>query len=257
MSTRSACAASTTAPTHARSPPGLLRQAPLPLAAMRHAALVATVLVAMLVPPFLATTALRIVANDWIVWFEYDHGGIPDDRFGLTRDERTELALTGLDSILPGTAGIRLLVEARLPDGSPAFDPRERAHMQDVRDAVGIAFVVQIVTALALLMLTVILGWRRPTRRLALRGWRAGALATLGIAAAVGAFMLVGWGAFFEDFHHVLFEGDSWRFSDTDTLRRLYPDEFWMGVAAWISGLTVAIAAAIAVLTTLRLRRSG
>ena len=67
--------------------------------------------------------------------------------------------------------------------------------------------------------------------------------------------MAVAWNSFFVDFHGVLFEGDSWRFSRTDTLLRLYPDEFWMGVAAWIAGLTVALAIAIVVGTTLALRR--
>ncbi len=53
---------------------------------MRRVALtVVTVVVAVLVPLLLVTTALRIVANDWIVSFEYDHGGVPDDRYGLTR----------------------------------------------------------------------------------------------------------------------------------------------------------------------------
>ena len=83
----------------------------------------------MLVPPLLVVTSLRVVANDWIVSFEYAYGGVPEDRYGLTEDERAELARTGLDSILPGGLGVELLRRARLPDGAPAFNaPRGRAH---------------------------------------------------------------------------------------------------------------------------------
>jgi integral membrane protein (TIGR01906 family) len=224
---------------------------------MRRATLLAvTVLVAVLVPPFLATTALRLVADDWVVSFAYEHGGVPPDRYGLTTDERTDLALVGLDSILPGSTGVVLLEQARLPDGSRAFDRREVTHMQDVRDAVGIAFAVQVGTALTLLAATVALAWSRATRRPLLRGWQAGAIATLGVAMALGLFMLLAWDRFFVDFHGVFFEGDSWRFSRTDTLLRLYPDELWTTVAAWIAGIAVALALAALAAATLLLRRA-
>lgn len=225
---------------------------------MRRIALpAATVLVAVLVPPLLATTALRIVTDDWIVSFAYDHGGVPSDRYGLTGPQRSELALVGLESIRPHSAGVSLLDEARLPGGEPAFDRREVTHMQDVRDAVGAALAVQIATALTLLAVSIGLGWRRVTRRALLRGWQAGGIATLGVAAAVGLFMLVAWDRFFVDFHGVFFEGDSWRFSRTDTLLRLYPDEFWTVVATWIAGLTVAMAFGAVAIATLLLRRLG
>jgi integral membrane protein (TIGR01906 family) len=223
---------------------------------MRRLALpAATVVVAVLVPPLLATSALRIVTDDWIVSFAYDHGGVPPDRYGLTGPQRTRLALIGLESIRPRSPGVSLLEEARLPGGAPAFDRREVTHMQDVREAVGVAFAVQIATALVLLAASVALAWRRTTRRALLRGWQAGGIATLGVAAVLGLFMLAAWDRFFVDFHGVFFEGDSWRFSRTDTLLRLYPDEFWTIVAAWIAGLAVAMALVAVAIATLLLRR--
>ncbi|MDH5334520.1 MAG: DUF1461 domain-containing protein, partial [Thermoleophilia bacterium] len=84
---------------------------------------------------------------------------------------------------------------------------------------------------------------------------RFGVLASIGIAAVIGVFMLVAWEAFFTRFHEIFFEGDTWRFPVTDTLIRLYPDVFWMGVAAWIAGLTVALGALAWVVATLWLRR--
>ncbi len=67
--------------------------------------------------------------------------------------------------------------------------------------------------------------------------------------------MLLAWDSFFVDFHGVFFEGDTWRFAQTDTLLRLFPDEFWIGVAAWIAGITVALALVLLVGSTFLLRR--
>ena len=210
---------------------------------MRRIALISvTVLVAVLMPALLTITALRIVANDWIVSFEYDHGRVPEDRYGLTREQRTELARVGLESISPGGRGIALLAEARLPGGEPAFNARELNHMQDVRDTFGVAMLVQTVLLVLLAATALALAFRPATRSAVLRGLRAGAAATLAVAAALGLFMLVAWDSFFVRFHGVFFDADTWRFPSTDTLIRLYPDEFWIGVAAWIAAITVALA---------------
>ena len=59
-----------------------------------------------------------------------------------------------------------------------------------------------------------------------------------------------------ESFHRIFFEGDTWRFPSSDTLIRLYPDAFWIGVGAWLAGLTVALGVAVWVGANLWLRRA-
>jgi integral membrane protein (TIGR01906 family) len=214
-----------------------------------------TVLVAALVPVLLVTTSLRIVVNDWIVRFEYGLGGVPADRFGLESGERERLALLGLESISPGTRGVELLENARLPDGEPAFAPRELTHMQDVRDLVVTMLTAQLIAAAALAATGLGLAWPRTTRAVVPRGLRWGVLGTVALAAACGVAMLVAWDWFFESFHRLFFEGDTWRFPSSDTLIRLYPNEFWVGVGSWLAGLTVALGAAVWIGATLWLRR--
>jgi integral membrane protein (TIGR01906 family) len=216
----------------------------------------ASVVVAALVFPLLVTTSLRIVLDDWIVHFEYHLGHVPDDAYGLDRDARTSLALTGLDAISPGTAGVALLEDARLPDGEPAFTEREIVHMQDVRDLVGALLTFQLWATIALVVSALAFAVRPATRGIVPRGLRWGVLASIGAAAVIGLFMLVAWESFFTRFHEAFFEGDTWRFPLTDTLIRLYPDEFWMGVAAWIAVLTVALAALAWVLAGFWLRQA-
>lgn len=223
---------------------------------MRRAlTVVLTVLVAALVPPLLVTTSLRIVVNDWIVHFEYAAGRVPDDRLGLSRDERTELALTGLRSIQPGQEeGVALLRAARLPDGRAAFGAREVSHMQDVRDLVRVLLAFQLWATAALAALALTLAVPRSTRGLVPRALRVGVVAAVLVAVLVGLMMAVAWERFFAEFHHLFFTGDTWLFRTSDTLIRLYPDAFWVGVAAWLAGLTVLLAALVWVASTLWLR---
>ena len=51
--------------------------------------------------------------------------------------------------------------------------------------------------------------------------------------------ILLGFDGFFTRFHEVFFEGDSWRFSTTDTLIRIYPEQFWGDVSTIAAVLTV------------------
>ena len=84
-------------------------------------------------------------------------------------------------------------------------------------------------------------------------GLRLGAWLTISLALLVGAVSVFSWGTFSTPFHSLFFEGDSWRFADTDTLRRLYPDRFWVDTAIALSAL--AVLQALALLALLRLAR--
>lgn len=204
-----------------------------------------TAVVAVTVFPLVSIGALRVVMQPWIVHFEVDHGGLPADRYGFGDDDRVRLGLLGLRSIRPGGEGVAVLERTRLHDGTPAFGARELRHMRDVRAIVGVLLTVH-TAVLAILAAAALLAWRLPAARAPVaRGLRAGALGTVAVAAALGLVMLVAWDGFFDTFHRLFFTGDTWWFQSRDTLRRVYPDEFWMGVAAWITGLATLFTAIV------------
>jgi integral membrane protein (TIGR01906 family) len=214
-------------------------------AAARAVAVLLVVAIAVAVPGMLVVNALRVLATDTYVRYEYDRDGFPADRYGLSADEREALALVGLRSIEPGSEGIVLLERATLPDGSPAFDARELAHMDDVRTLFGAALRGQLLVALAIAILAVALAWTH-LRTAVPRGLLAGALATLAVAVLAVPVILLGFDDFFTGFHEVFFEGDTWRFSDTDTLIRLYPERFWEDVSQLAAAITVVQALVLA-----------
>ena len=209
------------------------------------------------VPAVLAVTGLRIVTSDRYVEAVYDHGRVPADRYGLSDEQRTALALVGLHSILPSSSGgIDLLRDARLRDGSPAFNARELAHMADVRKLVDRAYRFQVIALIAIAALTVLLGLHRSTRSIVPVALGRGAALTIFVAILVAIVSLTSYNRFETAFHGVFFEDGTWRFAETDTLRRLYPDRFWLDTAITIGVIAVIQAVVLYPLARVWARRA-
>jgi hypothetical protein len=182
---------------------------------------------------------VHVLAHGWFPRVEY--GRLPPEPYGLTRTQRTALARTALDSIVPFGGGERVLREARLPSGRPAFGERELRHMRDVRRYVLGLYLLHAV-GIAVLVGLSLFGRARAVVR---DGLAVGAGLTLGIGAFVGVYLAVSPVGFLGGFHRVFFSGASWRFAETDTLRRLFPDRFWSDTAIVLGALVSAQAAAL------------
>jgi integral membrane protein (TIGR01906 family) len=217
---------------------------------MQRAAVAA---IALLCPVLFVGNGIYLLAHDWFVHFEYGRAGFPADPYGMSDDERTRLAETSLRSILPWERrGTDLLVEARFDDGREAFDDRELSHMQDVRRLLAVLLALHAATLVALVALAA----RTQTRPLAVRALRAGALFTLGLFGLVAVLLLVEEDWFLTGFHTIFFSGSSWRFGDTETLRRLFPDRFWRDTAFLLGiGAAAQSAVILAAVYTSRLRQ--
>ena len=212
----------------------------------RHRA--AVTVIAAFVPLIMVGNAVHVLAHGWFPRAEYRL--LPAEPYGLTNDERTNLARQALDSILPFGGGGRELNEARLPDGGPAFGDRERRHLRDVRRYVLGLYLIHAIGLLALAALAI----PKRTRPIVWDGLVAGGLLTIGIAAFVGVFVAISPVGFLGGFHRVFFSGDSWRFAETDTLRRLFPDRFWSDTAIALGVLVGVQALAIVGASLLRRR---
>jgi integral membrane protein (TIGR01906 family) len=224
----------------------------------RIATIVLSIAVTLAVPAILVVNGIRLVTNDRYVEAVYDHGGVPDDRYGLPANERERLALVGLRSIQPSTAeGVDLLREARLPNGELAFNAREVTHMEDVRTSVARAYRFQLIATLAIGVLALLLGLLTSMRSLVPVALARGAVLTGALAVVVGIVAATSYSSFEEPFHWLFFEGETWRFEETDTLRRLYPDRFWLDTAVVIGVLAVLQAAVVFVVARLWARRAG
>lgn len=219
------------------------------MAGMRplHRAIV--VAVALAVTPALVGSALLVLAHPWSVKVAYALPGFPEPRIPISDDERSRLASVGTHAIQPWSGGgIERMQKARRDSGTTAFAEQEIAHFQDVRDLVTwflVAFAagVAVIGAAAAFV---------RDRELLRHGLSIGARVTVGAFAASALVMLVGFEAFFEAFHELFFEGESYRLPPLGTVRSLYPDAYW----ALTGGAMAVLVLAQAGLIVLRTRSS-
>jgi integral membrane protein (TIGR01906 family) len=216
---------------------------------MNRLASVAAWLIVVLVPFALVGLGVRILLTPAFLQFEYHLPNFPPDEYGFTTADRLHWGAYGI-TYLTNDADVSYLGSLRFTDGTPVFNSRELGHMHDVK----------IVTQRLLGIWWAILGtiaalgalaWFAKAWPTFLTGLQGGGRLTLILAVALGVIGTIGGSGsgeifwqFFADFHHLFFSGNSWLFSFSDTLIRLYPIRFWEDVVLYI-GIIAALGAAL------------
>jgi integral membrane protein (TIGR01906 family) len=189
-------------------------------------------------PAFLVLTSVRIVMSQAFLQIEYNRPGFPADPFGFTKADRLKYAPYAVRYLL-NNAGISYLGDLTFANGTPLFTDRELQHMHDVKHVTQVAFRMHIILSLALAAVLIALPWRRDTLRVLWRGLSDGAILAISLIAALVILALTAWNFFFDNFHRILFKGNSWEFSTSDSLIRLFPQQFWFDAAISIGFLTL------------------
>jgi integral membrane protein (TIGR01906 family) len=189
--------------------------------------------VAILMPVVLVLTNVRLLLTHTFVEMEYRTPGFPTDPYGFTREDRLHWSLLSLDYLL-NDSGIEFLADLHFADGTPIYNERELRHMADVKGVVIGAMRVWIVSLILVLGLT-LLQWLSGNRRAALIGLRDGAILTLVVFALLAVGVAAAFTTVFVEFHHVFFQGNTWIFSYSDTLIRLFPERFWRDAFAFLT----------------------
>lgn len=216
------------------------------------------------VPVLLTIVSVRLVMTPLFLQFEYTRPGFPEDPYGFTTDQRLEHAPHALHYLI-NNEPISFLADRELPGPQcqpprnapcPMYNERELRHMEDVHGVTYGAFV----TALFGVPLTLALAfwlWRRPDGREVLHwGLFQGGILTLASIALILFTAVVAWDVFFDTFHGVFFEPGTWRFYYSDTLIRLFPEQFWFDASVLVGALTGGVAL-LMVFTVRPRRRKG
>jgi integral membrane protein (TIGR01906 family) len=202
-------------------------------------------LTSLLTPFVLLGFALRLLLTPLFLQVEYRMPGFPADEYGFTRADRLRWAPFAVDYLV-NREDISYLADLRFDDGSPLYNERELSHMADVKRVTQGALNVFYLALAGLALLGL---WsKRPQQWTAFRqGLKRGGGIMVGLAGVVAAVVVVGmlllpnlfW-AFFEGFHAIFFEGDSWLFLYSDTLIRLFPIRFWQDAFLFAALIAVA-----------------
>ena len=193
--------------------------------------------------PFLLTlgTVRLLISWDSPSYPEFEYGRIAADPFGFTLEERKQFAETTLDYMQRPEAApdaIHLLEDLRLPGSDqPLYNEREIGHMLDVKlvaDSFKITLWILILVVLGGLILLLA---RPESRALGAKTIKQGGLLTVIIVVAVMVFMGVAWGIAFTLFHNLFFSSGTWTFLYSDSLIRLFPEQFWFDFGMLWTGL--------------------
>ncbi len=218
----------------------------------------ARTLIIIALPIALTVLSVRFVMSPLFLQLEYNRPGFPADPYGFTTQDRLEYSPPTVAYLLNG-ADISFLGDLRLPAGKVPpgncvtapeddslcymFNTRELRHMHDVKVITRGAYLTGLVaTAIGVVAGVYLFRAARTQFRAGLFG---GGVLTLGIITMIVLLAITSWEFFFTSFHTLLFEGDSWLFPYSDTLIRLFPEQFWFDAALLTGSLTATGAAII------------
>ncbi len=210
------------------------------------------------IPIILGFGTVRAVINwNYPAW-EYPR--IMPDRYGWTPAQRLELAEATLAYLQrPESAEevIFLLEELRDPNtAEPLYAESEIGHMIDVKnltDAVQMGLWVAIIVGVGA---SGVLLWKRERRTAVYQALYIGGLTTVAILAFLALLIVVAWGFFFQTFHELLFPPGTWSFHYTDSLIRLFPEQFWFDVGLILTITPLVLGFLVAFLGWFLLRRA-
>jgi len=190
-------------------------------------------------PILLVLIFVRLVMSPWFPQIEYNRPDFPADYYGFTVQERLNYAPYAIQYLLNGD-DISFLGNLRFPDGKEMYNARELHHMRDVKAVTQIAYTGAVIGGiLAIIIMTYF--WR--TNRAALNSALLnGSRFTIALILTIVILAVTSWETFFTTFHGLFFAGGTWQFEYSDTLIRLFPEQFWFDASLFIGGATLIVA---------------
>ena len=211
------------------------------------------IILALFIPYILLMSGIRLVMTPAFPAIEYQRSGFPEDQFGFTVQERTKWSEYAI-RYLTNDQEISYLGNLQDITGKKLFTTDELSHMVDVKEVVKNASMVWYVLggmSIAILVWFVVMGqWDSLRRSLNAGGW-----ITIGLLGALLVFLAVSFDRLFEYFHRIFFQDGTWTFSQSSTLIRLFPFEFWRDAFVLVIGFALSVGVVLVLRTRKRSKR--
>jgi integral membrane protein (TIGR01906 family) len=175
------------------------------------------------------------------LFLEYHRIGFPSDFYGFSVSDRLFYSSQVLTYLLENRSD-DYLTSLSFDVGSSLFNDREIVHMIDVKSLSTIFFGI-ILVILILLIISIIRSYFSLTIRIFIReSIQLGSYITIGLILFVVTSAIVSWETFFSGFHKLFFTENTWIFEYSDSLIRLFPEQFWFDAAILVGGIAVLLA---------------
>jgi integral membrane protein (TIGR01906 family) len=189
-------------------------------------------LVILATPVLLTVGTVRLlIAWDSPSYPEFEYGRIAPDRFGFSDEERLQLAMDTMAYLRrsePAPEVIYLLEDLRIPGtDQPLYNEAEIGHMLDVKVVADAFKPMMWISGIIVVGGLIYLMVREQTRFFGAKTMQYSGLFTVGLVLVVMLFMFLAWNLAFTVFHNIFFDPGTWQFLYTDSLIRLFPEQFW------------------------------
>jgi integral membrane protein (TIGR01906 family) len=211
---------------------------------------IAALLFIIALPVALVTTNVRVAVNEPRL---YEYATDEYNTTATTGIERSELLRASgelRDYLNNGEESIFVRVQQ---NGGPIslFNPRETAHLRDVKALMQTTFRVQeaaVLFVLAYIVFVFVWAKEGSFRSLAKQILTSG-LVTLVVVGALGVVAVSGFEGAFNQFHLIAFDNDLWKLNPArDHLIQMFPEAFWQDVSIWVGLASLAEMGAISAL---------
>ena len=202
---------------------------------------IATLLFIISVPVALITANVRILASEGRLYeYAFDQYDAPSTT-GIARDElvRASQELRTYFNNDDETVYVRVREGGREVS---LFNPKETAHLRDVKNVFKLVFRVQELSLIyALVYVVGVFLWAREGTLRALAGQTlTAALIGLGAIVGLGVFAFTGFDRAFEQFHLISFDNEFWKLNPlTDHLIQMFPEDFWFDASMFAGIMTL------------------
>ena len=192
------------------------------------------------IPLALITTNIRVAISEKAVYDYAVRHYDAEEASGIPESELLRANGQIHDYLVNERSGaLSITVLDETGDAVPLFNVEETAHMADVRDLVGVLFMVQALAIGALISLAVIMLVMWPPRALAAASL-SGSVLTATILALASLISVMGFDAAWSQFHVIAFANDFWKLDpDTDHLIQMFPEAFWFDITMLIGAATM------------------
>ncbi len=181
--------------------------------------------ISILISPYVILSASTyIMFKPWFIKFEYDNKRLPPDLWGMKDSLREHFALIGLKAVTQKD-GIKDFENATFKGGIKAFDEKEIKHMIAVYNFLRSMFLIN--KAFVLILFSSFFIFFKYKRDYIYKTLIFGGIFSFLVFSVLGVLSYYNYDFMFVHFHELFFGKNSWRFSFTSTLIRVYPLKFW------------------------------
>ncbi|MBN8593639.1 MAG: DUF1461 domain-containing protein [Anaerolineae bacterium] len=187
------------------------------------------------------SVGVRLVMTPLFLFVEYYRIGFPLDFYGFSVSDRLFYSSQVLTYLLENRSD-GYLTSLSLDSNGSLFNDREIVHMIDVNVLSKMFFGIVLFVFILLIISIIFSKFYLTMRSFIRKSIELGCYITLGLILLIVTGAIVSWEAFFSGFHQLFFTENTWIFEYSDSLIRLFPEQFWFDAAILVGGIAVLLA---------------